>query len=429
VGEDIKQLLTSVEAEIDAHETKLAEVLVATPEDAVKARLVQTVPGVGPVTAAALVMSALELLRASPARENLRLRRNLRRTTLSCVLVRLFTRPPGGEMKRRNILKGLGLGIGGASVPWLSAFGLTEENGELCEQARQSGPMSAAPVATDPEPIEPELTDPEPSAPAQTTLSAKTSARPRLYLVVPKDPNLRYLRGRAFGEFFNHGAEAHLARLAIFEVVCATTDEIKLLTGKAVRGEPWLVVVDRSAKRVRPVPLDDAELSRLTEADVKTRGDEQIDVIDERIRRLGELVVAAIDPEMIERMVAAEARSIGASLHEELSLVIEQSLVPRMAVVEAAPATLLKSSYPAKEPDDDWRLAYNRTILAPRLAELTRDHLVRSQPPTGARWARSSGCGTRVEGVRSNVRIGCGMGHVPERSQRFLSFLVDSEGS
>lgn len=326
-------------------------------------------------------------------------------------------------MKRRNILKGLGLGIGGASVPWLAAFGLAGEDGELCEQAGQSGPMSTAPAEAEPEPAAAE------GAAVKTTLTPGTIARPRLYLVIPKDPQLRYRRGRTFGEFFNYGAEEHLARLAIFEIVCATTDEIKALTGKPVRGEPWLVVVDRKAKRVRPVPLDDARLSRLTDDDGGSRGDDKQELIDERIHRLGELVVAAVEPGMIEGLVAAEARSLGASLQEELSLVIEQGLVPRMAIVEAAPATLLKSAFPAREPDDDWTVLRNRGILTPRLAELTRDRVVRSQPPAGARWARTAGCGTRVEGVRSNVRVGCGMGHVPERSQRFLSFLVEGEGS
>ena len=61
VGEHIKQLLTSVEAQIKTIEAKLAKALEATPEDAAKARLVQTVPGVGPVTAATLVGELPEL--------------------------------------------------------------------------------------------------------------------------------------------------------------------------------------------------------------------------------------------------------------------------------------------------------------------------------------------------------------------------------
>ncbi len=330
--------------------------------------------------------------------------------------VRLATQPTGGEMKRRNMLKGLGLGIGGASVPfWCTAFGLDEEGEELCEQGSGSGPVSVAPVATAPAPREP----------TPATLKAGTGARPRLYLVIPKDRSVARQRGRAFGEFFNHGSEEHLARLAAFEVVCATTEEIRRLTGRPLRGEPWLVVVDRSTKRLRPVPLDDAKLSGVA---AKDDGSEA--VIDERIRRLGELIVRSVEPAMIERMVARESAAMGAAIREELALVLDQGLIPRRAVVEAAPATLLATIFPAKESEDDWTLEQKRANLAPRLAELTRDAMVRSQPPAGARWARSWGCGTNIEGVRTNVRVGCGMGHVPERSRRFLSFLVaDQDGA
>jgi len=61
VGQHIKQLLESVEAQIKTIEIKLAKALEATPEDAAKAHLVQTVPGVGPVTAATLVGELPEL--------------------------------------------------------------------------------------------------------------------------------------------------------------------------------------------------------------------------------------------------------------------------------------------------------------------------------------------------------------------------------
>ena len=46
------------------------------------------------------------------------------------------------------------------------------------------------------------------------------------------------------------------------------------------------------------------------------------------------------------------------------------------------------------------------------------------EPPAGARWANSGGCGVSVEGERSAIAIGCGMGHVPERSRRFLYFFT-----
>ena len=61
VGQHIMQLLESVEAQIKTIEFKLAKALEATPEDAAKAHLVQTVPGVGPVTAATPVGELPEL--------------------------------------------------------------------------------------------------------------------------------------------------------------------------------------------------------------------------------------------------------------------------------------------------------------------------------------------------------------------------------
>jgi len=57
----IEQLLADVEAQIAALDAKLHEALQATPEDAAKAALVLSVPGVGPVTAATLIGELPEL--------------------------------------------------------------------------------------------------------------------------------------------------------------------------------------------------------------------------------------------------------------------------------------------------------------------------------------------------------------------------------
>lgn len=57
----IEKLVGNVEAEVAAVDAKLADALAATPEDAAKAALVQSVPGVGPVTAATLVGELPEL--------------------------------------------------------------------------------------------------------------------------------------------------------------------------------------------------------------------------------------------------------------------------------------------------------------------------------------------------------------------------------
>lgn len=61
VRRHIQKLLAGVDEEIAELDAKLREALQATPEDAAKAALVQTVPGVGPVTAATLVGELPEL--------------------------------------------------------------------------------------------------------------------------------------------------------------------------------------------------------------------------------------------------------------------------------------------------------------------------------------------------------------------------------
>ena len=57
----IERLLEAVQTEIDELEKELAKALKATPEDAAKAALVRSVPGIGPVNAAALVGGLPEL--------------------------------------------------------------------------------------------------------------------------------------------------------------------------------------------------------------------------------------------------------------------------------------------------------------------------------------------------------------------------------
>jgi hypothetical protein len=84
----------------------------------------------------------------------------------------------------------------------------------------------------------------------------------------------------------------------------------------------------------------------------------------------------------------------------------------------------------------------------PSLARTVDERLVK-RPPTGSHWATSSGCGTKVEPTPEEIEaerlaelearkkgifrlkhfsvIGCGMGHTPEKSRRFLYFFARAE--
>jgi len=45
----------------------------------------------------------------------------------------------------------------------------------------------------------------------------------------------------------------------------------------------------------------------------------------------------------------------------------------------------------------------------------------------GSHWASEGGCGTTIEGVENQRMYACGMGHVPQRSRRFLYFFDPDE--
>lgn len=324
-------------------------------------------------------------------------------------------------MNRRSILKGLVLGAGGASVPlWLARpFGLDPADGGDCEPDADRVEVDGEPAAPADEPAASDL-------PSCETPSAVTgepcTPRPQLVLVIPGDRQARYYRGHAFGELLHHADDLTLARLALFDVLCATPGEIEAMTGRPLQGEPWMVVLDRTSSKRVVTPLTDPRLR-----DDSERDDAMVEArIDERISRLSAMVETAAAPAVIERLVAAEALALAPGLKDELDIVLTDAASPRLGLAEAATATLLARVL-APTGDDDWGFEHLRGVILPRLAELTRERLLRTRPPTGARWANSGGCGVRVEGHKQRHAIGCGMGHVPERSRRFLAWLGDYE--
>ena len=62
-----------------------------------------------------------------------------------------------------------------------------------------------------------------------------------------------------------------------------------------------------------------------------------------------------------------------------------------------------------------------RAAALRRAVDTYRAHRIR-----GSYWANQAGCGVYVEEVPQTGGIGCGMGHTPERAQRFLYFFSPS---
>ncbi|MEZ4384863.1 MAG: hypothetical protein R3A79_26265 [Nannocystaceae bacterium] len=325
-------------------------------------------------------------------------------------------------MKRRNLLKGLALG--GAAPLWLScSFGLDRRSdNDLCDEREFD--VDRAPSECPPRAAEGPLCATAP------VIGEGCTPRPRLVLVIPDDRELRWQRGRVFGELLNHGDDLSLARLALFDVVCATMEQVQAMpeVTRPLPGAPWLVLIDTTAAPASVVALDDPALSELAAGSNRDASIEGI--IDRRITILDSLVAAAIEPAMLERMAKVEAAALAAdgALAQELRDVVDFAMQPRLEVVAAAPATLYReATRPAKGKDsyEQYAAEVRAAAFNPRLAALSRERLTLSRPPEGARWAYAGGCGVHVEGSRSSATIGCGMGHVPERSRRFLSFLSD----
>lgn len=193
---------------------------------------------------------------------------------------------------------------------------------------------------------------------------ARRAGRSLLVLVIPDDDAEKYERGRAFGELLNHGSDADLAPLAGVEVVCATIAELRKVVPQATDTTALMMLVrtDRVPVDVKPLSaqLPTYEDPRLSGADWQTARLTEDDIAKQRIALLGALL--------------------------------------RGALGDAGKDATAK-------------------------AALIRDRLVKL-PPAGARWAKSHGCGTTIEGEERDYGIGCGMGHVPEKSRRFLYFFT-----
>ena len=190
---------------------------------------------------------------------------------------------------------------------------------------------------------------------------AQQARRPLLVFVIPADDGQKYDRGRAFGELLNHGADKDIAPLSDAEVVCATMADLKKVVPAAGEGEPLMVLVqtDRVPAAGQPLHADLPAYPGAHSMDWEEQRKAEEKVSAERIAALGALV---------RKGLGADTRKLAA----------------RAAGVRAR---------------------------------------VVKQAPSGAHWANASGCGTRIEGVSDNMVIGCGMGHVPEKAQRFLYFF------
>ena len=190
------------------------------------------------------------------------------------------------------------------------------------------------------------------------------SQRPQLVIVVPADDAQKSRRGELWGEYLNHGEPAQIAPLSHVDVSCATLQELGALAGDVV-GEPLALLFQRDGS----VQRLDAKVPEYARG-LRLDGQDDDAIVDRRIALVSAMVKRALPP--------------------------------------VAPG--------------DVRAAADRVVRA-----------VRAQPPAGSHWANASGCGpASVENMKEEnesgvvVAYGCGMGHIPAKSSRFLYFFAKS---
>ena len=234
---------------------------------------------------------------------------------------------------------------------------------------------------------------------------AQQLGKPLLVIVVPKDGAARYDRGHAWGEFLNYG---DIWPLALCEVLCANEAEIAELG--PVRGEPLFYLIERVDGAVN-ASAHDTRLPAFSPA--RRGGDDSADLIEARIAALEALIKDALakDDAMCEQRAAAVLAALG----EEARRFQKRSGKTTLAETDRF-AAILASSPP-------------KNLEALRLAAAER---VKTKKIEGSRWTHASGCGPSVhedatEEEREKMGMfDCGMGFVPEKSVRFLTFYTDA---
>jgi hypothetical protein len=321
---------------------------------------------------------------------------------------------------RRNLL----LGIGAVAVPagiavplWVRrAFAASQS----CPQPPQAGRApgaggqagtpaqgpAAGPIPLDKPPHSNEVL-------RSAIRRASGAARPLLVAVIPADDMEKWTRGEALGAFLNHATPAELAPLALVDVVCATPDEIRAVVPSAPAGEPLFYLVETDGSGT-VTPLD----ARLAPAPKETDWQAQARAADKNVDDHIHALAALLKRGLLDNKTGLhrwERQAIGAAGATELENAVTDLDAGRSVsanrVERASPAILRASSSGAAHLD---------VLGSAAAARLTK------RPIDGSRWAASSGCGTEIEGDPQPVMIGCGMGHVPDKSRRFLHFFARS---
>lgn len=255
---------------------------------------------------------------------------------------------------------------------------------------------------------------------------AQRAGKPLLVLIIPEKPEAKYGRGALFGAFLNHGTVDQLYPLALCEVICATLADLRRLVPSVGTSEPLMVLVETDQV---PATVRRLEVSLATKTELVGRADKDPMREWERLRKAEDGLVLSHNVQLGDLLrtalldgtgvFEARKRQALATLPTELVNAVSQAAHPgSIELYDADRAAILILDAAER------RLSRPQSYeLKARLREAVRQRLVSVRVP-GSHWAQSAGCGTHIEGIRTTSMIACGMGHVPEKSRRFLYFFT-----
>jgi hypothetical protein len=267
------------------------------------------------------------------------------------------------------------------------------------------------------QPVIVKASDPWPRAQWISALSAaqaqaRASRKPLLVLVVPEDLAAARTRGELLGAVLERADEEFLIDLACCEVACAPASELHRLTADLLLpADPLALLVEYdaslfSARSIRVAPYADLLRVGAPEGAI-------LDCEQACQRALQQLIRAAGGRAgLAERQRESEAEELPGIL----AGVRAGASLPTWLVDRWAPQLAEFVDAAAPRP----------FVRARLLATARREYL--EEPPRGAAWVRKLGFVYELDGQTSiDTCPPCGMGHVTEKAQRFLSFYGGTE--
>lgn len=245
------------------------------------------------------------------------------------------------------------------------------------------------------------------------------SGRPLLALHVPDDEDAAEAFGILFGIFLLAASDAECAWLAGCELACASTRELRRwgVEPRGIHAVILSAVAEPTIVLAGPAPFADYREQLPGESDEGSRSD----AIERRFRErspvnhdwIARRLAAALGPGTpLADLACTRERAATGELDENEPPSFERAVATPFLVRERI----------ARRPQE--RAEWNR-----RLTASVRDRWA-NVAPENSTWTISTGCGYYYEIPPPHdprMSGACGMGHVPERAQRFLHFYTEAE--